>query len=352
MLFFREYILARFVLRVFPKVDAELKKWEKIARQCPDQMLRKLAVSSLQRKKFHCQGGSVFAVWAGANYQEELIRAIVALQTISDYLDNLCDRAGVQDEEGFRRLHLAFTDALCPGAAHKNYYSLYPYQQDGEYLNSLVFSCQQAISRLPSYATVKSSALEMAELYSMLQVLKHSGRNRRENCLMNWLNPYLAGFSHQIFWWELAAATGSTLGIFALLALAARPEPTADCIEKINGAYFPWIGGLHILLDYFIDQEEDQIEGDLNFVSYYGNSRETLKRLNFFLKQALERTQCLPEPFFHHLVVKGLLAMYFSDPKVAGQNLTEAADALLRASGADSLLLRRFCSILRRRGVI
>lgn len=40
------------------------------------------------------------------------VKFIVAFQTISDYLDNLCDRVEVNDEQAFRQLHLAITDAL------------------------------------------------------------------------------------------------------------------------------------------------------------------------------------------------------------------------------------------------
>lgn len=352
MALLNNYILARFVLWAFPKVAKELKKWERVALACPDQQLRQLALSSLRQKKFHCQGGSIFAAWAKAPCREELIKAIVALQTVSDYLDNLCDRAGVQDEAGFRQLHRAFTDALSPGAGSADYYSCYPYREDGGYLSSLVYSCQSAISTLPSYLPVRETVLELARSYCLLQVFKHLNPVLREEYLTNWLKPCLAGFNRQIFWWELAAATGSTLGIFALLALAARPGLPADDAARINSVYFPWIGGLHILLDYFIDQEEDRKAGDLNFVRYYAGSGQILQRLKFFLEQSLTGARNLPDPFFHYLVVKGLLAMYLSDPKATAQNLLAVSDSLLRSAGAGCQFLHRFCFTLRRAGVI
>lgn len=40
---------------------------------------------------------------------------------------------------------------------------------------------------------------------------------------------------------------------------------TKEMTEKIKAGYFPYIQGLHILLDYLIDQEEDKAGGDLNF---------------------------------------------------------------------------------------
>jgi tetraprenyl-beta-curcumene synthase len=346
------YILIRFVLWAFPRVTKEIKKWERVAQKCPDQQLRQLALSSLRQKKFHCLGGSIFAVWVRAPYREELIKVIVALQTVSDYLDNLCDRAGVQDEAGFRHLHRAFTDALSPGISSEDYYSFYPYREDGEYLSSLVCACQSAISTLPSYQPVKETVLELARSYCLLQVFKHLSPALREEYLTNWLKSCLAGFNRQMFWWELAAATGSTLGIFALLALAARTSLPADYAARINSVYFPWIGGLHILLDYFIDQEEDRKEGDLNFVRYYTGSGQILQRLKFFLEQALSGARNLPDPFFHCLVVKGLLAMYLSDPKAPAQNLLAISDSLLQSAGTGCQFLHRFCFTLRRAGVI
>jgi tetraprenyl-beta-curcumene synthase len=46
---------------------------------------------------------------------------VVALQTISDYLDNLCDRRGSPTGR-FRQLHLAMTDALDPAGETHDYY--------------------------------------------------------------------------------------------------------------------------------------------------------------------------------------------------------------------------------------
>jgi len=40
----------------------------------------------------------------------------------------------------------------------------------------------------------------------------------------------------------------------------------SDELTQVKNSYFPWVQGLHILLDYLIDQEEDRINGDLNFV--------------------------------------------------------------------------------------
>ncbi len=345
------YHLPGILFGIYPEVEKELKKWEELARRCPDQKLQLLAVKSLKLKKFHCQGGCVFAVWAPKPYRAPLISGIVALQTISDYLDNLCDRAGLYDGAAFAALHRAFLDALNPGAKTGNYYSRYPYKQDGGYLNSLVQACQRAICALPNYDLVQEKVLTLAGLYCTLQVTKHLVPQEREKRLAAWLKPLLSQ-NRQLFWWELAAATGSTLGIYALLALAAGQPPSPDNIESITRAYFPWIGGLHILLDYFIDQAEDREGGDLNFVSYYSHPQQAKRRLRFFFEQSLRLAATLPDPAFHGLIVKGLPALYLSDPKESAQNFLAAADDLFQVAGPAGKRLYLFCKFLRRVGII
>ncbi|RKO68039.1 tetraprenyl-beta-curcumene synthase family protein [Desulfofundulus salinus] len=344
-------LIGRLLFLAFPGVARELKNWRQMASRCPAPQLREMALASIGAKTFHCQGGSVFSAWTG-NHRRELIRAIVALQTISDYLDNLCDRAGVQDGEAFHQLHRAFMDALCPGAFPRDYYALYPYRQDGGYLQELVRSCQQALALLPAYAPLRERVCQLAELYCQLQVYKHIQWPLRVKSLTTWLEPLLESLPERLYWWELAAATGSTIGIFALFALAARGNYTADEVERVVSAYFPWICGLHILLDYFIDQQEDMEGGDLNFVSYYRDGQQAAGRLKYFVDRSLALAAELPDPFFHVTVVQGLLAMYLSDEKVDGQGLQATRRLLLDSGGPATRRLYRLCAFLRKVGIV
>lgn len=343
-------ILTRFVTRVFPKVEKELKRWQELIKTAGDAELRHQGLASIEKKKFHCLGGSVYTLMEGAH--EETLPFIVAFQTISDYLDNLCDRAGCLDAAAFRQLHLAFTDALEPDKPLNDYYQLYPHKDDAGYLQALVEECRRIIKKLPSYHIVKESALNLALLYCDLQTYKHTHYQVREKQLKDWFARYTA--DHQdLYWWEFAAATGSTLGIFALIAAAGQPN--LDCTEaaELTSNYFPWICGLHILLDYFIDQEEDILGGDLNFVSYYPDQEMCRQRMILFQNNALKCAAALPEPLFHVTVVKGLPAFYLSDPKVRDQGLDDIARELLEVGGGmKTLRMHRVCRSLRKRGII
>lgn len=338
-------IIKKFVKTVFPLVDEELQKWVAQLERCPGEELRYQALASIRNKRFHAQGGSIYALYPGVNVKS-LVSFVVALQTISDYLDNLCDRAGVYDESAFRQLHLAMQDALDPDRKPKNnYYKFYPYRDDGGYLDALVRNCQRVIKEcLPGYENVKAQCLQLASLYADLQSLKHLSLEVREERLFGWA---AVNKPSELLPWEFAAATGSTLGIFMLAAAAADQNLTREQAQNIKEAYFPWITGLHILLDYYIDQEEDRVGGDLNFVFYYQDEQTCQDRLQLFIEKALAKATNLPEPLFHELVVKGLLAMYLSDPKAVQGGKKEITRNLLAAGGSKTALMHWICLKLR-----
>lgn len=344
------FLIAKFVLRTFPAVKRELRHWQDKAVKAGDAELAAQALASIKHKRFHCLGGCIYSLYPGIN-GTRLLRLIVALQTISDYLDNLCDRAGVLEERAFRQLHLAMTDALSPENTPADYYKFYPHKDDGGYLAALVTACQAEIRLLPCYQLVRPHVLKLASLYSELQTYKHIDWSLRERRMLDWTATHLPDYPG-IGPWEFAAATGSTLGIFMLCAAASKPKLSAKEAHDTLTAYFPWICGLHILLDYFIDRSEDLAGGDLNFVAYYPTTQQTLSRLTLFWTQALAQAETLPQSPFHRTVIQGLFAMYLSDAKT--DNLPERCvrDALLTVSGPYTRLLYRLCRLLRSREIL
>lgn len=338
-------LMHSFIYEVFPRVSTELKNWSDGAQLSPCPVLQEQALLSIAHKKFHCQGGSIYSLYPGVN-TTNFITLVVALQTISDYLDNLCDRAGIADEQAFRQLHLAMSDALNPEAILQDYYAFYPFQDDGGYLPKLVTTCQQELKKLPSYPLVKPYLLQFASLYSDLQTYKHLDLTIREQKMIHWMDQHVNDYPY-ITNWEFAAATGSTLGMFMLCAAASNKNLTPMDANKIFTAYFPWISGLHIQLDYFIDAAEDKTNGDLNFVAYYQNEEETLSRLICFIQQALQEARTLPEPRFHKTVIQGLLAMYLSDPKANSPKEQSIKKALLKTAGSYTNFMYLLCKLLR-----
>jgi tetraprenyl-beta-curcumene synthase len=340
-------VLWRHVRAVLPAVDRELAMWQRRAQAIPHPELRKQALASLTQKRFHCQGGAVFAAAAGP-YRQELLRFIVALQTISDYLDNLCDRAGTTDDQAFRGLHAAMLAAVQPveeaADPQADYYATYPFQGDGGYLAGLVAACCRALSALPSYGQVQAQVERLVKFYCDLQVYKHMAVAERGSMLRSWFAG--EGREHRdLLWQEFAAACGSTLGVFALANEAAQhAAPDARALLEL---YFPWVCGLHILLDYFIDLAEDMQGGDLNFVTYYPDLDTAVDRMIWLYEEAGQRLRQQRDIGLHRVVLHGLPALYLSDGKVREQRLEAQARRLLSTGGAVTGCLHLLCCMLR-----
>src|SRR5690606_22634075 len=209
----------RIAWEVLPAVEAELARWKQRIGHIPNPELRRQAWASITSKRFHCEGGSVFAA-LHPQWTPTLVRLIVALQTISDYLDNLCDRSVSMDEADFRRLHQALLDAVEAGTPAEapsghDYYALHPNRDDGGYLEALVHECRSCVAQLPSYAIVQERVRRLIGLYNDLQVYKHGPLARRKPALEAWF-AQRGGPWRDLYWWEFAAACGSTLAVFAL----------------------------------------------------------------------------------------------------------------------------------------
>lgn len=326
----------KFYKKILPKVHFELNKWKEKAKQIPDDELRKQALASIETKTFHCEGGGVYALLAkGAT--DECIKFIVAYQTISDYLDNLCDRSTSLDPVDFRSLHESMLHALTPGESLKNYYRFRKEQDDGGYLWELVKTCQNTLQKLEHYDKIAPFLHELASYYCDLQVYKHIKEDERVPLLKAWFEKYEDQLP-PMTWYEFSACAGSTLGIFCLVAYAFNSNFTNEHVKKIRHALFPYVQGLHILLDYFIDQQEDKDGGDLNFCFYYPNNKMLMSRLNHFFEQANNHIKGLPDELFHKLINHGLIGLYLSDSKVKKQReVRRLMRNLLKSGGFLSL---------------
>lgn len=302
---------------VLPEVERELEQLRRFAQRIPDLELRTQALASMDSKKFHCQGGGVYAA-ANLDRRHVLIPLIVALQTISDYLDNLCDRSTSLNPDDFRLLHQSMLDAVNPEAQLQDYYAFRSENDDGGYLHHLVRTCQLHAAQLPSYSSVQQHVTELVALYGDLQVYKHIRKDLRESQLLAWWELHRNNYPN-LQWNEFAAATGSTLGMFMLFLAASEDRLSEQDAASIKSIYFPHVCGLHILLDYLIDQEEDHAGGDLNFCNYYDNESLLVERLGTIVNRAREDVKKLPASRFHRLIIEGLLALYLSDPKVRHQ---------------------------------
>ncbi|VEF47213.1 YtpB [Bacillus freudenreichii] len=321
--------------KIMPTVHMELSYWKERAGAIPNEELRQQALASIKNKTFHCEGGSILAL-AALEDKKDAIKFIVAYQTISDYLDNLCDRSTSLDPKDFSALHESMEDALTVGAGERDYYRFREDKDDGGYLADLMKTCQSVLGRNPNYNVIEPHLLELCKYYCDLQIHKHVCMEAREDRLKKWFAEHEHALP-KMGWHEFSACSGSTLGIFCLVSYAMRNDFQEKHAVMIREGYFPYIQGLHILLDYFIDQDEDREGGDLNFCFYYENDEEMLNRFIHFLEEADRHTKHLPDRKFHKLINRGLLGVYLSDRKVSEQARVRAlAKKIMRHGGPIS----------------
>jgi tetraprenyl-beta-curcumene synthase len=300
-----------------PCVHGYLRGWKEKAGKIPDPELRRQALSSFETKTFHCEGGALFGLLASERHRE-VIRFIAAYQTMVDYLDNLCESGISPDPEDFKILHEAVFHALTPGAAPSDYYRKRGRQDDGGYLKALVKTCQYAMEQHPAGEKIQPALHELAAYYRDFQVHKHVRKEDRIPRIKEWFEAHHEHLP-EMAWYEFAASSGSTLGIYGLFSLTMKEACSDGLVERVKETYFPWVQGLHILLDYFVDQEEDRLGGDLNFCDYYSDEAEMETRFTHFFRQADGGLSQLPHPYFHRMLSRGILAVYLADRKVDRQ---------------------------------
>jgi tetraprenyl-beta-curcumene synthase len=321
---------ARFVGAVIPRAGRELAAIRVRAARIPDAELRAQALASIDGKAYHVQGGCILATFMPSEAARRYVAIVAAIETIYDYLDNLCDRLPGVSQRAYATLHEALIDALDDRRVPADYYRDGPPGDDGGYLRSLVDAARSGLHELPNYPAVRGRLVEIARFYADLQVLKHGPAGAREAACDAWYERNRERFPG-LDWWEFAAACGSSLPIFALVALASRDHLDPAEIDATSTAYFPGVSAIHILLDYFIDQAEDREHGELNFVACYASSGEAVTGLRRLLTATLERVRTLAGAAHHRFLVEAMCVFYLTHPKVFEQHLDAESAAVLRA---------------------
>jgi tetraprenyl-beta-curcumene synthase len=322
--------MARFLISVIPRASHALEAIRERANAIPDAALRQQALASIDGKAFHVQGGCILATFLPAASAARYVRIVASLETIYDYLDNLCDRMPGVSQQAFATLHEALLDALDDRRAPGDYYRHGPAGDDGGYLAWLVNDARRELATLPNYQAVRDALGTIAQFYAELQTLKHGDETLREDVCSAWYARHAAAFPG-LYWWEFAAACGSSLPVFALIYLAMQPRIDARAIEATVAAYFPNVSAVHILLDYFIDQAEDREHRELNFVACYPSSAVAVERVGRLVRATSERLRALRHGEWHEFVLRAMCLFYLTHPKVYEQRLDRESAAVLAA---------------------
>jgi tetraprenyl-beta-curcumene synthase len=322
--------MARFLVRVVPRASRALEAVRVRAAAIPAPALREQALASIDGKAFHVQGGCILATFLPPAQGAHYVRVVASLETIYDYLDNLCDRLPGVSQQAFATLHDALLDALDDRREPGDYYRHGPAGDDGGYLASLVADVRAELRSFPHYEAVRDALGQIAGYYAQLQTIKHGEAGAREDVCREWYAQHAESFPG-LYWWEFAAACGSSLPVFALIYLALQPRLDARAIGTTCAAYFPNMSAVHILLDYFIDQAEDREHRELNFVACYPSSAVAVERVGGLVRAAGTGLRALAHGEWHEFVLRAMCLFYLTHRKVYEQRLDRESAAMLAA---------------------
>ncbi|HEY5261221.1 MAG TPA: DUF2600 family protein [Solirubrobacteraceae bacterium] len=348
---------------VFPRVCLHIARWRRLALRIPDPVLRHLALEALA-KRGNIEGAAAFAAFAPRAQRARVTTAVSAFQAAYNLLDMLGEQPSPDPVRDGQRLHEALVYALTPPgsgessgesaglnsdaehpdqherrqaisgdplAAPLDWYEHHPQRNDGGYLSHLLEQCRTAFAGLPSHELVASSARAGASRIVAFQSLNLSESQGDHSGLERWAREATpSGTGLQ--WWETAAAAGSSLGVFALIAAAGERELDAHEAKAIDRAYFPWIGGLHSLMDNLIDKREDEAAGHRSLIEYYGPQRAA-QRMNWLASKAQRAALELPHGRRHTVILAAMIANYLATPEAGSAQLQPVSDAVLATTG-------------------
>lgn len=321
----------RYWLTVFPLARWEAYRWRRRARAIPDPVLRGIALDTSRTESRNLEGAAAFAAFAPLRHRPAAVRASVAFQATYDYVDSLAEQPARAPSANARALHDALRVALCPGAAHTDYYRHREAANDGGYLHLLVDACREAMRVLPSQRLVDRRLGDAATRMIAYQAHIH-GREDAAPELAAWARTQTPSGTG-LAWWEAAAAAASSLVAFALITAAADPELASDDADAIEHAYFPWGGALHVLLDSLVDQPADVASGHRSLVACYARPEETAERLGAIARTAFAAAFGLRRGARHALLLAAMSAFYLSLPSARLSHAAPARERVLTAAG-------------------
>lgn len=323
-----------------PELRRRTGDWRQLAEQIPDEPIRRDALETFERKRGNTAGAGIFAT-IPRRRSTDLLRALVAFQTIFDFLDDLHER---HPTAANARLYDALVDAVTPTQPVKDYYAEHPWRGDGGYLEALVKSSQAHCASLPSFGAVAMLLNREAQRAAAVLAMNHTpDPEERIEVLQQWAArvPSTGGDWR---WFELTAAASGQLAMFSLIAMAAEPGIQAEEVERTYRAYWPVVPLLTTMLDSFVDQESDQARGAHRYVAYYGESDAATERLAELIRRAGGELRTLPCGQRHAVIFSCMIGFYLAKESARSPALTEGTRQLIEAGGS---LTRTLAPVLR-----
>lgn len=321
----------RYWVGVYPAIRREIRYLKYRAESIPDPTLRRLALDTQDGKWGNLEGAAAFAAFVPGRQRACVVRLLVTLQGIYDYADSLAEQPSRDPSANAIALHSAMLAVLQPGGPHTDYYAHHTTDEDDGYLRRLVDRCRVVVEQLPAYPLVAEAAHTHTQRIVDYQTHINHDPEHGHRSFVRWAETETPA-STDLTWWEMGAACGSSLALFALLASAADPKLTRSQARIVEETYWPWANALHTLLDNLIDRVEDGDTHQHNLIGHYASQAEMTDRLGLLASETVNRARgAAPH---HRLILTGMIALYLSDGQAWTSAVYPASQLVLAATGA------------------
>ncbi|WP_027006395.1 DUF2600 family protein [Conexibacter woesei] len=320
-------------------VKAELRAWSARAGAIPDAALRALVLQGMEEGRALVDGAALF--WTVPQRRsDDLLRALVALQTLLNVLDIVLESDG-RRLGGPRPWMWLAEHALdahgppFPGDIINNELG-----DDGGYFEALIATCRDACRALPSYPAACDTLLRETRRAVSFEIEHEPDPVRRSALMRHWAGSHFADQAG-LASWELAGGASSLLSAMAVLAMASDPGIDAERMARAADAY-TWVASTGALLDSYSDIEADKNSGAHNWFGYYGSAGQAAGRTATLLTGAIERVRALPVGERHVVIVGGMAALFLSGDAARRPERRATTAALVRSGGTLTRVLVPF----------
>ena len=309
-----------------------MRHWRRRANLISDPTLRSIALEAHSSKSGNLECAAVFAIFAPRKCRALLTDILVTFQAVYDYVDLLAEYPSADPIANGHQLHQALLAIVDPDHAPLDYYAHSRHGHDGGYLQEMIDACRDGLLLLPSFVAARSTLAVLVGHMVSFQTYNHGDSDGNHDAFVQWAKTQTPP-DGPLYWWEIAAAAGSSLPVLALMASASEPELSKRSVAAIEDAYFPWIASLNTLLDSLVDQNEDSTPGQNMLLAHYLTSTYAAQRICAIAERATREARLLPHGSCHAVILAAMIAFYLSNPGAQAPQAVAASQLIVGAMG-------------------
>jgi tetraprenyl-beta-curcumene synthase len=318
------------------EVKAEASLWRTRADAIPDPRTRDHALAAMDEGRVLIDGAALFWILPPRR-RRDLLRLLVALQTLLNFLDLVLEREArgpARRPGSWMWLAREALDLTRPPPDREIKDRL---GDDGGYLSALVMACRGGCATLPNYQHAHGLLVREATRSRAFEIEHDRDVPRRSATMQAHVAQHFRGVTG-ITWWELVGGASALLTAMVVLALAADEATTPDDLLQAADAYV-WVASASALLDSYVDRPDDVSSGAHNWFDYYPSDGHATQRAAELLQGAVSRIAALRNAERHVVIVASMAALWLSSDTARCTERRAATAAMARSGGGTTRML-------------